>query len=255
MEALFKVELIDFTGCGHFDPNYAAKKLIIAKSTRLGKDVDVKKMVDEMSAVERNKELEYIANTIRSSWEFINYTFRISGVSRACCDQMTRSRVGVSFAVQAQRVADKSEFDYVTPTTIKNNPDLNRRFQEAMRQDRETYQFFISQGVPAQDARSVMPMACESPLTAEYNLRALADIIAKRKNLRAQGEYASVAVAMERLVLNVHPWAKAFLDPDRTATPALDKILKDLLGTSGPLDKPALNEALKEVDKLKGVWG
>jgi hypothetical protein len=27
------------------------------------------------------------------------------------------------------------------------------------------------------------------------------------------------------------------------------------LGLAGPLDKPLVNEALKEIDMLKGVWG
>ena len=249
------VQLIDFTGFGHFDPFYAARKLATAKNTRLGSIEAARERAADLTVFQLQDELEYIANTIRSSWEFVNYTFAVSGISRACCDQMTRSRVGVSFAVQAQRVADKSQFDYLTPVTINNAPHLKRKFDAHMDMVRQLYAEFIASGIPAQDARAVMPMACESPLVAQYNLRALADIVGKRENLRAQGEYAAVAKQMALLVVGVHPWTKPFLYPDRTATPKLDKILRDLLGDAGPLDKPELNEALKELDKVKGVWG
>jgi hypothetical protein len=87
------------------------------------------------------------------------------------------------------------------------------------------------------------------------NLRTLADLLAKRKNLRAQGEYADVARQMEQLVLELHPWTKTFLDPERTRTPHLDDLLAKALGDASPIDKPKLNAALKELDRLKGTWG
>ena len=250
-----KVELIDYTGAGSPDPLYAAKKLIAAKSTRLGKGIDVAAHVAAMSEEKLNEELAYIANTIRSSWEFVEYTFKISEISRACCDQIVRSRVGVSFAVMAMRVVDQSGFDYIVPNTIAAIPSLKIGFDQHMSATRDFYQTLISAGIPAQDARAVIPMCAESPLTAQYNLRSLADIVAKRENLRAQGEYVEVAAEMKRLVMEVHPWTKNFLDPERKQTPALDELLKSILGSGGPLDNPKLNEALKELDKLKAVWG
>ncbi len=64
-----------------------------------------------------------------------------------------------------------------------------------------------------------------------------------------------MARAFEAEVLAVHPWADSFLNPVRVQTPALDAILKGVLGAKGPLDNPTLNAALKELDALKGVWG
>ena len=55
-------------------------------------------------------------------------------------------------------------------------------------------------------------------------------------------------------VLEVHPWAMIFLFPDRTKTPALDSILKDQLGSGTPTELPMVNDALKELDQLKGAW-
>jgi hypothetical protein len=53
----------------------------------------------------------------------------------------------------------------------------------------------------------------------------------------------------------VHPWTKPFLEPDRLATPAIDQMLSEALGKGSPIDKPLVNKALKELDKLKGTWG
>lgn len=252
---MMKVTLTDYNGIGHPDQWFAARKLIRAKSTRLKRGEDIAVKIAAMDEQTMRAELHYIANTIRSSWEFIKYTFKIEGISRACCDQIVRSRVGVSFAVMAMRVVDQSDFKYVVPETIKKVPHLAERFRMLMERTMADYANFTAEGIPAQDARAIIPMAAESPLTAEYNLRALADIIGKRENLRAQGEYADVAREMARLVVEVHPWTTTFLYPERLQTPRLDAILKEALGDSGPLDKPHLNEALKELDKLKATWG
>jgi len=248
-----KVTLIDYTGAGHPDPWYAARKLIVAKNTRLAKDRDFSAEVQEMDADRLTTELSAVANTIRSSWEFVSYTFKVEAISRATCDQMTRSRVGVAFAVMAQRVVDHGHFDYVIPDTVLE-AGLREAFEQQMGALADFYQYLTRKGIPAQDARAVLPMATYSPLTAEYNLRSLAGIVAKRENLRAQGEYAAVAAEMKRLVLAQHPWTRAFLMPEHTQTPALDGLLKGMLGTGSPVDNPQLNNALKELDGLKGTW-
>jgi len=97
-------------------------------------------------------------------------------------------------------------------------------------------------------------MATYSPITAEYNLRSLAGIVAKRENLRAQGEYASVAAEMKRQVETMWPWSRMFLSPDKNKTPNLEAILRRIMGDGSPVANPELNDALKELDALKGTW-
>lgn len=249
-----KVQLINYTGFGHSDGMFAAKLLIYAKSTRLEQNEETWANINSMSLAGMMKELDYISKTIRSSWEFVDYTFQVSGVSRACVDQMTRSR-HASFAVQAQRVTDMSEFKYVMPDIIQKDHNNRFSFNTLMQEIASYYQYFKERGIPNQDCRSVLPMAAESSVLAKYNLRAFADIVGKRENLRAQGEYAAVAAEMKRLVLDIHPWTSEFISPQRKQTPNLDAILRERLGSKGPLDDPQLNAALKEVDALKEIWG
>jgi len=247
-----KIKLIDYTGAESPDEWYAARKLIIAKNTRLAKGIDIFAKVAAMNEDQLKDELLYISNTIRSSWEFVDYTFKVSGISRACCDQMTRTRVGASFAVMTQRTVDQSDFDYVIPDTIQKS-GLIDVYKEHMKDNAAFYAFLIKAGIPTQDARSVLPMATESPLTVQYNLRTFADLVGKRENLRAQGEYASVVREMACEVMSVHPWTSSFLYPERKSTPKLDAFLKSLVGTATPSGEIA--DALKELDKVKGTWG
>jgi hypothetical protein len=83
----------------------------------------------------------------------------------------------------------------------------------------------------------------------------MADMIPKRENIRAQSEYVEVARLMGEAMLEVHPWVKPFLWPERKSTPHLEEILREMVGTACPAELPKVNSALKELDKLKGVWG
>ena len=103
-----KVTLVDYTGAESNDPWYAARKLIRVKNTRM--PTSFVERVSEMTEDEMMTELSAIAMTIRSSWEYVTYCFRIEDISRATCDQMTRTRVGVAFAVMTQRVTDLANF-------------------------------------------------------------------------------------------------------------------------------------------------
>ncbi len=100
-----KVSLIDWTGAGSADKMYAAKLLVYTKSTRLTQGEETLKRIFEMTEEQLLPELNYISSSIRSSWEFISYTFQITGVTRAFTHQLVRTRTA-SYAQQAQRVVD-----------------------------------------------------------------------------------------------------------------------------------------------------
>lgn len=249
-----RVELIDYTGCGHPDPWRAARLLIYTKNTRLEQSQATRDKIDNMPEEEMLKELDYISKTIRSSWEMVDYTFQINDVTRAFTHQLVRTRTA-SYAQQAQRVVDMRNFETLVPETVQNDEKTHNAWTHCMKVIADTYQYMQSRDIPNQDCRGVLPTNVFTNIIVKANLRTMADLLAKRKNLRAQGEYGGVAREFERCINEVHPWTKPFLDPERVRTPALDKILAELLGTSGPLDKPELNAALKELDMLKEVWG
>lgn len=249
-----RVDLIDYTGMFAADRLYAARHLIYVKNTRLTQGLATRLAVSALSEEQVMEELDAIAKTIRSSWEFVDYTFEITGVTRAFTHQFVRTRTA-SYAQQAQRVADMGDFKTRVPATVVEVDD-GSHWNDLMRQIASTYQYYAEAGVPKQDCRGVLPTNVYTNIIAKMNLRTFADIVGKRENLRAQDEYAAEVVpAMKKLVLGVHPWVQQFISPVRTATPFLDAILRDALGNRSPVDVPAINSALKELDALKAVWG
>jgi len=248
-----KVSLIYWTGYGSRDPLLAAKLMIYTKNTRLEQGVDTRTKVSMMDRAEVYKELEAMAITIRSSWEFVDFVFEIKEVTRAFTHQLVRTRTG-SYAQQAQRVVDMTNFGFELPDSV-STMGLEEEWRTLMDADSDFYHKMLLKGVPAQDARGVLPTNVHTNIIAKFNLRTMADLCAKRDNPRAQGEYTNVVLAMKDEVYRHMPWTKMFIEPDRSKTPALDAILKRELGAASPVDKPELNQALKELDQLKGTWG
>jgi len=248
-----QVTLVDYTGCGSRDPFYAARLLIYAKNTRLEQNVNTRTEIAMMSPSEIMQELAKIAITIRSSWEFVDFVFEIRDVTRAFTHQLVRTRHG-SYAQQSQRSVNMSGFGYKMPRTVVDK-HLDTKWLDHMDRVSQLYTIMIENGVPTQDARGILPTNIHTNIIAKFNLRTLAEICAKRDNPRAQGEYTDVVKEMKAKSIRVFPWVKIFLEPERGKTPALDAILRRELGDRSPASVPEINDALKELDQLKGTWG
>lgn len=248
------VRLIDYTGKQSDDEFYAARKLIFTKKTRLEQTPETEAKINEMDLEELFNELEYAKNSVRSSWEFVTFTFAVNNVSRGFTHQMVRTRTA-SYAQQSQRVVDMSGFDYTCGPVIENDPDMLMVYNDAMVSINYFYKKLIAMGAPAQDARGVLPTAVGTSIIVEMNLRTLADLAGKRDNPRAEGEYFKVFKQMANVVCSELPWVFDFLYPERKSTPSLDAILKEMRGDFSPVGNELLNDAMKELDKLKGTWG
>ncbi|MGM0836022.1 MAG: FAD-dependent thymidylate synthase [Bacillota bacterium] len=160
-----------------------------------------------------------------STLEHISFTFAIEGVSRALLAQLTRHRAGFSFSVQSQRYVrlgscDRSGgMDYVVPASVDNNPkepfhgDTEIAFEDAMRTAQQYYDILRSLGIPAEDARAVLPNAAATNLVMTANLTALLGFYAKRKpGNGAQKEITDLAVALKDAVISVEPWTRQFFE-------------------------------------------
>lgn len=248
-----EVSIIDYTGNGQSDKMWAAKKLIFTKKTRLEQTDDTWNEIFSLSDEEVEKELEYICNSVRSSWEFVSFTFRIREVTRGFTHQLVRTRTG-SYAQQSQRVVDMSGFDYGCGPVIKNDHAMLSVYERCMNEINDSYSELISMGAPAQDARGLLPTAVETSIIAEFDLRTLADLAGKRNNPRAEGEYFDVFKEMSKVAIETMPWIEPFLYPNRLQTPALDSILTRIRGNRSPVEQKELNDAMKELDRLKGIW-
>lgn len=206
-----KVELIQFTGKGARNEQWAAADLLIfTKHTRLNMTPETFANIEAMSTAEKLTELEYMADTIPSSWEFCDYVFCVQGVSRAYTHQQVRTRTG-SFAQQSMRVTDQCEYDFVMPEGLSDVAKAD--LEAANKEIKFTYAELRKLGVAAEDARSILPTNIATNIVCKFNLRTLAELARSRTGGRTQGEYQAVVRAMIDEVLKVHPWAAKFLEP------------------------------------------
>jgi thymidylate synthase (FAD) len=137
--------------------------------------------------------------------EHASFTFGAEGISRACSHQLVRHRLA-SFSQQSQRyVANDQPFTGLTPDSVKEHPELHERYQQHLQKTHELYRVLVDAGVPAEDARFVLPNAASTKLVMTMNARELRHFFVLRCCNRAQWEIRALAKEMLRLARRVAP--------------------------------------------------
>ena len=142
--------------------------------------------------------------------EHASFTFGIEGVSRTLLAQITRHRVA-SFSVQSQRyVSYESGFGYIVPPKIEAlGEDAVAEFEQQMATIHQWYtdwQKKLGTGEGGnEDARFVLPGACETRMMVTMNVRELRHFFSLRMCSRAQWEIRALAAEMHRLCMEVAP--------------------------------------------------
>ena len=141
-----------------------------------------------------------------STLEHASYTFAVEGVSRALTHQLVRHRLA-SFNQQSQRyVKFKEEPPIVRPASVDTNPEAAQAFDEAIEACWQAYDKLVQAGVPAEDARYVLPNACETKIVVTMNIRELMHFFSNRCCNRAQWEIRELAWKMLELVRPTAPF-------------------------------------------------
>jgi flavin-dependent thymidylate synthase len=207
-----EVQLIDYTGAGAADPaRHAANLLVFTKQTRLEMKPG---LLEDIAAWPEDRilaELAYMANTIPSSWEFVEYKFLINNVTRGFTHQFVRTRTA-SYAQQTMRVLNVGGWTYGTGPTVADNDERKAEYADCMKRIASTYDDLIAMGAKIEDARGVLPTNIHTNIVAKFDLRIMADTARKRASGRTQGEYREVMDLMKAEVMRVHPWARLFFE-------------------------------------------
>jgi thymidylate synthase (FAD) len=140
-----------------------------------------------------------IKNEHYSVLEHAYASFRISGVSRAFTHQLVRHRL-CSYTQQSQRYVDESNFNYIEPKSIKNNPKAHLLFTKFMEDAKNIYSELQKLGIKNENARFVLPNAVESQIVVTANLREWRHIIELRGSPDAQWEIRKVAIEILRIL-------------------------------------------------------
>ena len=157
---------------------------------------------------------ERLATGHTSPLEQVWFEFGISGVSRAFSHQFVRHRIGISFEQQSQRYVTYKDgsFPFTVPKTVEQagmTGDMEALFEQAG----QLYQKMIDSGVPAEDARFLLPNATNTNFKIAVNFAELLHICDQRLCTRAQWEFRRVAALMRAEVVRAVPELGRYLQP------------------------------------------
>lgn len=155
---------------------------------------DLERSVDAASATALIRRIVGLGHL--SVLEHAVFTFGVEGISRAASHQLVRHRVA-SYSQQSQRyVAAGEDFEHVVPPSIGGKVAHARSFARLMRACGRVYRELLAAGVPAEDARFVLPNAASTRLIVTMNARELRHFFTMRCCLRAQWEIRELAERM-----------------------------------------------------------
>lgn len=161
--------------------------------------------------------------------EHVTFTFGIEGISRSCSHQLVRHRIA-SYSQQSQRYVNMDKFDYIVPPMIDSDMNAMWVYTDCMQYVQNAYEHIRdilvkkntdklvlvdgldietakkrAEKLANEDARYVLPNACETKIIVTMNIRSLFNFFAHRCCNRAQWEIREVANEMLKLCKQVAP--------------------------------------------------
>lgn len=216
-----KVELINYTKDAD-GTIAAAGKLCYSAS-------DINKIRENLKKDEVDDYIQMLADLGHlGPLEHVSFTFAVEGVSRALTHQLVRHRIA-SYSQQSQRYVNMNNFKYVIPPEIANNEEALKLYKELMEKEANTYNKLtailysehlndlVLNNVPIkkaqneakkkaiEDARYVLPNACETKIIVTMNARSLLHFFSLRCCNRAQWEIRKLATEMLKQVKSIYP--------------------------------------------------
>lgn len=196
------------------------EKVVAAAAKMCYSNSGAENILDKLDEEKTTKFLEHLtALGHESPLEHINFTFAVEGVSRSLLAQLTRHR-HASYSVKSQRYVEEADYDYITPPEILENPEAKELYDSTMAKIGEAYEALTdmlfqkhktqmdeksAKKKAIEDARFVLPNACETKLIMTFNARSLLNFFHLRCCNRAQWEIQSLADAILFEVRKVAP--------------------------------------------------
>lgn len=211
---------------------------------------NIEELKDKVTPEDAEKFLNMILEIGHGSiLEHSSITFGIEGISRSLSHQLVRHRIGCSFSQKSQRYVNETDFNFIVPNPIKNNPKAYEAFLKYMKTDQDAYEelyYILLNGliddfykeknenqnpkiykdldqkfevfksehkneynkfskIAAENARAVLPNACETKIQVTMNVRALFNFFKERLCDRAQEEIREMAFEMWKACMEISP--------------------------------------------------
>ena len=166
---------------------------------------------------------QYISNIINqgheSVLEHLNWTFLVTGVSRAFTHQLVRHRVGFAYSQLSQQYHDESEAEFVVPIEVKNDPILYKAWCKHIGESLSFYkESLITIENSAQyknkkekmralrtASRSILPNATETKIIVTANARAIRHFLNMRGSIEGDYEMRKVSEKIYDIVTSDAP--------------------------------------------------
>jgi flavin-dependent thymidylate synthase len=168
----------------------------------------------DLTDEQRRSFFEDIQKThLQAPLEYVDLHFLLEGVTRSFTHQLVRQRTAV-YAQESMRFAVKEDLvkEAVKPPSLTDSGQSGV-FQSASEQDiarsiwdgaieaiDEAYKVLVNMGVPAEDARGLMPHATPTRVHYKTNLRGLIDHAGNRLCTQAQFEWREVFTLMIKAI-------------------------------------------------------
>jgi thymidylate synthase (FAD) len=207
-----QVKLIDYARAP-LEKLYAAFRTCYSSDT----PIEIWQKIDS-EKITREKIREFIGERLKtghaSPLEQIVFWFAIAGVSRSLSHQFVRHRIGISFEQQSQRYVKfkQEKLGFVMPESWKR-AGLEDEFSALLDKTSELYARALKAGIPAEDARFVLPNAAPTNFHVMVNFAELLHICDLRLCVRAQWEIRRMVALMRAEVKKVLPEIAVFLQP------------------------------------------
>lgn len=149
---------------------------------------------------------QLLSTHLKAPFELVSLHFMIEGVTRAFTHQMVRQRTAV-FMQESMRFAVKENMDEETPLPPSlaglpaDDPKV-RIWRRGINAAQDSYEALVSAGVPAEDARGLMPHQTTTRLHYKTDLRNLRETLGNRLCTQAQFEWRAVAIGMVEAIRN-----------------------------------------------------
>lgn len=186
---------------------------------------EVARSLRDVTHAERGDYLKQISATkLKAPFEFVKFHFLIEGVTRAFTHQMVRQRMAV-YAQESLRFAVKSERGLATPVALPpslagtksamdrpDGMDTEQEYQRDLWDDAlvavdNAYAELIERGMPAEDARGLLPHNTLTRLHYCTDLRSLLDHAGNRLCTQAQFEWRLVFAKIAQAIREYNPYA------------------------------------------------
>lgn len=211
----------------------APEKVVAAAAKLCYSDSHINDLLSDLTDEKVDKFLNRLSGLGHASpTEHAVFTFAVEGVSRSLLAQITRHRIA-SFSVQSQRYVRLGEKEggsgFIMPKSISGDANAAEIYTSAINNAMDMYKVLckelenmhtldlVEQGMDKEearkkaakmaneDARAVLPNACETRFIMTMNARELNALFKLRCCNRAQDEIRTLADAMLKLVYPIAP--------------------------------------------------